>query len=193
MLAAVAATHAQSLQLHVATIDPESVQRRSMFVQRHGELIEVDVPHLPAAPADEVMVVVGIDFELDGGAAALERSDQAGAHQFLHVAIHGRMGDGWQNFPDFLDQVVSGGMPGALAERAQQDVALRREAQTTCDARLPQLGVAVAGRLRRHSLKCRLASTAAAILRDANTQLITITITLDFARGRCPGDQTGTG
>ena len=90
-LAAVAAARAQSVQLHVATIDPKAVQRRSLSVQCHGDLIEVDVPHLPAAPAHEMMVVIRIDFELDGGAAAFQRADQTGAHQFLHVAIHGRM------------------------------------------------------------------------------------------------------
>ena len=76
MLAAVAAARAQSVQLHVATIDPKAVQRRSLSVQCHGNLIEVDVPHLPAAPAHEMMVVIRIDFELDGGAAALQRADQ---------------------------------------------------------------------------------------------------------------------
>ena len=89
--AVIAAALAQSMELHVATIDPKSVQRRSLSVQRDGDLIEVDIPHLPAAPAHEMMVVIRIDFELDGGAAALQRADQTGAHQFLHVAIHGRM------------------------------------------------------------------------------------------------------
>ena len=77
-----------------------------------------------------MMVVIRIDFELDGGAAALQRADQTGAHQFLYVAIHGRMGDGRQDFPDFLDQIVSGGMTPRLAEGSKQDVSLRREAQT---------------------------------------------------------------
>src|SRR5687768_5467881 len=62
-LAAVAAARAVALQLLVAAIDPESAQRRSLPVHRHRDLIEVVVPHLPAAPADEVMVVVRIHFE----------------------------------------------------------------------------------------------------------------------------------
>jgi hypothetical protein len=87
---ALAAARAQSVQLHVATVDLKSVQRRSLSVQRHGHLIEVDVPHLSAAPADEMMVVIRIDFELHGDAASLQRADQPGAHQFLHVAVDGR-------------------------------------------------------------------------------------------------------
>jgi hypothetical protein len=79
------------VQLHVATIDPKSAQRRSLFVQFHGDLIEVDVPHLPAAPAHEMVVVIRVDFELDRGAAALQRADETGAHQLLHVAVHGRV------------------------------------------------------------------------------------------------------
>jgi len=90
-LAAAAAARAQALELHVATIDSKPVQRRSASVQRDGDLMEVDVPHLSAAPAHEMMVVIRIDFELNGGAAALQRADQPGAHQLLHVAIHGRM------------------------------------------------------------------------------------------------------
>ena len=72
-------------------------------------------------------------------------------------------------------------MPHRLAEGAKQDVSLRREAQTACHARLSQLGVPVVGRFRRHDRKGTLASTAAAIPRDANTQLIIITIALDSA------------
>ena len=88
---AVAAARAQSVQLHVATIDPKSVQRRSLFVQRHGHLIEVDVPHMAAAPAEEMMMMIRIDFELNGGTAALQRPDQTRVHECLHVAIDGRM------------------------------------------------------------------------------------------------------
>jgi hypothetical protein len=89
-LAAITAARAQSVELHVATFDAKSVQMRSLSVQRHGDLTEVDVPHLLAAPADEVMVLLRIDFELYGGAAALQRADQTSTHQFLHVAIHSR-------------------------------------------------------------------------------------------------------
>lgn len=167
------------MQLHVATIDLESVQRRSVSVERHVDLIEVDVPHLPAAPAHEVMVVIRIDFELNGAAAALERADQTGAHQLVHVAIDGRMRNGRQYFPNLLDQVVSGGVTHRLAEGAKQDVSLRCEAQTAGDAYLDQLGVPVAGRLRRHGPKGTPASTAALLPRDTKTQLITISIALD--------------
>jgi len=90
-LTAAAAARAQSMQLHVATIDLKSVQRRSPSVQSHGDLIEVDVPHLLAAAAHEMVVIFRVDFELDRGAAPLQPSDQTGAHQFLDVAIHSRM------------------------------------------------------------------------------------------------------
>jgi hypothetical protein len=38
-----------------------------------------------------MMVVIRVDFELDGRAAALQRPNQTRAHQFLYVAIHGRL------------------------------------------------------------------------------------------------------
>ena len=68
------------------------------------------------------------------------------------------------------------------AEGAKQDVSLRREPQTAGHARLAQLGVPVVRRFLRHGRKATLGSTAAAILRDAKTQLITITIALDSRR-----------
>ena len=89
--AAISAARAQPVQLHVAAIDPESVQPRSFSVPPDGDLIEVDVPHLAATPAHEMMMVIRVDFELDRRAAALQRADQAGAHEFLYVAVHGRV------------------------------------------------------------------------------------------------------
>ncbi len=173
------------MQLHVATIDPKSLQRRSS-VQPHRDLIEVDVPHLLAALANEMMVMIRIDFELNGGAAALERADQTGAHQFLHVAIHRRVRDRRQHLPDFLDQVVSGGMTNRSAEGVQQNISLRREAQTACDARPSQPGVPIVRRCLRHDRKSTLARAAPQIPRDADTQLIIITIALDLPFGaRC--------
>ena len=42
---------------------------------------------MSAPVADEVVVVVGVQFELDGGASHLERLDQPLAHQFLEVPV----------------------------------------------------------------------------------------------------------
>jgi len=55
VLAASAAARAQTVQLDVATVDLKSAQRRAPVVQRHGNVIEIDVPHAPAAVTDEMM------------------------------------------------------------------------------------------------------------------------------------------
>jgi hypothetical protein len=89
--AAVTAARAHAVQLHGAAMDPKSFQLLSLVVQRYVDMSDVDVPHLAAAPADEVVVIVRIGIELSGGAAPLQRADQTGAHQLPHIAIHGRM------------------------------------------------------------------------------------------------------
>ena len=156
----VAAARAQAVQLDGAAIDPKSLQPRSLPVEPHVHLSKIDVPHSAAALAQEMMVVIRIGLELSRGTAPLQRPDETGAHQLLHVAIHGRMRDGRQHFPDSFHQVVGGRVTGRLAERAQQDLPLRGQPQAARLAGLSQLSVPVADRSHRHCRKSTLASPA---------------------------------
>src|SRR5262249_11478480 len=81
---------ANAVQLHVPPVDAEAVQGGPLSVHRHGHLIEVNVPHLAALSAQEVVVVIGVDLELDRRSATLQRADQTGTHELLHVAVDGR-------------------------------------------------------------------------------------------------------
>jgi hypothetical protein len=83
-----AAARAQPAKLHFSTIDAEAVESRAP-VDPDIDGIEIDIPYVTARAADEVMMVVRIDFEVHRSAGTLKGADQAGANQLLQVAVHG--------------------------------------------------------------------------------------------------------
>src|SRR6185437_4651223 len=133
------ALRAHAVQLHVAAIDAVSFQLRAASIDLHVQLIEINVPDVAAGPAHEVVMVLRVDLELRGSTAALEHADQAGVDELADVAVDGCVRDCRQPLAHLAHELVGGGMTGRLAQRLQQDVALRRDAQASLDAARPEL------------------------------------------------------
>jgi hypothetical protein len=79
------------VQLHVSAIDLKTVQLGLSPVDPDIQAGQVHVPDAPAPAADEVVVIVGVHLELDGGAGHLERPDEALPYQFLEVPVDRRV------------------------------------------------------------------------------------------------------
>jgi len=136
---------AEAVQLHLPPVDLEPVDGRPATVDPEVHAREVDVPDPAALPANEVMVLVGVDLELGSRTGPVERADQAFLDQLLEVPIHGRMGHRGQDLANLPDQIVGGRVVHRVAQDPEEHVALGGESQTTTPALLPEMGVALGG------------------------------------------------
>jgi hypothetical protein len=83
--------------------------RRHHIRQVHDEV---------AAPADEVGMVAGVDIVTGHLVEGIDLNDETLLTKNLQGLVHGVKRDGWHIAPDFLVDLVSGGMiPASLQVR----------------------------------------------------------------------------